>query len=256
MVALKRLFVGVLIGIIFLTGCSGTGGGNAPQVTSQPSAAAAQAVTPSLTLSSAGNGAQDAAAQAAAVQTQKAEPTQTPAPILTPTPHPCDSSDLLPEVHTNDASGAIAFTVKLSNSGNTSCFLDGAPKVQLVNQQGFPLNLTAVATCYRCDASSASTPTPTDQSAATPAGTAEVSATPAASVTNTPGASVTLNPGDTTNLMLVWKNFCDPFPTGGVMIRIQVSGGGNMDLNTDAGIGGRCDTPDQPSTLEVSQFYQ
>jgi hypothetical protein len=252
MMALKRSIVGVFIGIICLTACGGAG--STPAAATQASGATALAAAPSLTLAPAGSSTPNPAAQTAVAQTKKAQPTLKPTHMMTPTPHPCDSSDLLPEVHNNPSTGSVSITVKLSNSGNTPCFLDGAPSVQLVNPQGFALDLQSVATCYRCSASS--TPVPSDQ-AATPAATTAAVVTPAA--VNTPpaaGALVTLNPGDTVNLMLVWKNFCDPFPTGGVMIRIKTTGGGNMDLVSDVGSGGHCDAPDQPSTLEVSQFYQ
>jgi hypothetical protein len=193
--------------------------------------------------------AQKATDAAAMAQTLAAEPTDTPTPTLPPpTTQNCQSADLSTESRSNGATGSITFSVVLTNVGNRTCLLGGPPQVQLVTRQGIPLEVKSQPICFLCgqENTSEKTPSSATQEVLSPTQTAA-----AREIMDTP---LGLSPGKAVKLFLIWYNYCEPYPPGGVMVRLALPPGGQLDILTDAEAGGRCDAQDNPSTLMVSQF--
>lgn len=176
-------------------------------------------------------------------------------PRVTPTSTPpggaaaCDTANLTGTAEASDATGAITFTVLITNEGSTACILQGQPQIQIVNQQGEPLVLQGIPFCFECS------PTGTPETTLTP-GTQEAenqAATATASVVLK--EPVILSSRKSARVFLTWQNWCPPFPEGGVNLLMTLPGGsGELTIPTDAHSGGRCDLPDAGSTLSISQF--
>jgi hypothetical protein len=161
----------------------------------------------------------------------------------------CDTANLTATAISEGATGAITFSILITNQGKTPCKLQGWPQVQIVDQQGQPLVLQAIPYCFECSTpgSPAPTLTPGEQTAEPPVASATVQA-----ILQKP---VILAPGKNVRLFLIWRNWCPPFPDGGVNLLLTLSGGaGELTIPTDARTGGRCDVPNAGSTLSISQF--
>lgn len=176
-------------------------------------------------------------------------------PGTTPTGTPntaaqlCDTANLTATEETDGATGAITFTVLVTNQGPRVCKLQGQPQVQIVNQQAEPLVLQDAPFCFECSPSKnpVETFSPATQTAQPPAATATAQA-----VLRKP---LSLAVGASARLFLIWRNWCPPFPEGGVSLLLTLPGGsGKLTIPTDARTGGRCDVPDAGSSLSVSQF--
>jgi Domain of unknown function (DUF4232) len=162
---------------------------------------------------------------------------------------PCDTANLTATAVSEGATSAIAFSILITNQGSTSCKLQGWPQIQIVDQQGQPLVLQAIPFCFECGApdNPSATLTPGEQATEPPVATATEQA-----IMQTP---VILAPGENARLFLIWRNWCPPFPNGGVNLLMTLSGGvGELTIPTDAHTGARCDVPNAGSTLSISQF--
>ena len=181
--------------------------------------------------------------------TLAARPSATPISTSPDGAAACDTANLTATAETNDATGAITFTVVITNQGSTTCILQGRPQIQIVNQQGEPLVLQGIPFCFECSPSGnpAATQTPGAQAAEKQAATATARA-----VLQEP---VILSLGKNARVFLIWSNWCPPFPESGVNLLMTLPGGsGELTIPTDAHNGGRCDLPDAGSTLSISQF--
>jgi hypothetical protein len=161
----------------------------------------------------------------------------------------CDTANLTATAASEDGSGAITFSILITNQGPATCQLQGWPQIQIVDQQGEPLVLQSIPFCFACSApgSPGATPAPDEQTAEAP-----VSSPTAQVILRTP---VVLAAGKSARLVLIWRNWCPPFPIDGVNLLMTLSGGiGELTIPTDAHAGGRCDLPAAGSTLSISQF--
>jgi hypothetical protein len=140
----------------------------------------------------------------------------------------------------------MTFSVFLMNVGNRTCILQGPPHAQIVNMQGIPLQVEVHPVCFNCTPGNGQTPTSPAQEI--PA----VTQTAAAEAVLT--GELGLAPHQAAKIFLVWYNYCEPFPSGGVSVRLNLPPSGYLDVPTDAQTGGRCDASDHPSTLMVSQY--
>jgi hypothetical protein len=162
---------------------------------------------------------------------------------------PCDTAYLAGNAVSDDASGAITFSVQITNQGPATCKLQGWPQIQIVDQQGEPLVLQDIPFCFECSPTEnpAATPTPGEQTAQPP-----VTSATAQAILQKP---VSLPNGKSARLFLIWRNWCPPFPNDGVNLILSLSGGsGWLTIPTDARSGGSCGAPTAGSTLEISQF--
>jgi Domain of unknown function (DUF4232) len=181
--------------------------------------------------------------------TLTASPGATPSPTPPSGVPPCDTAYLTASATSEDAGDAITFSIINTNQGPATCKLQGWPQVQIVDQQGEPLVLQAIPFCFECSLPDKTTitPGPSEQ-------TAEPSVAPATiqAILQTP---VILAAGKSAHLFLIWRNWCPPFPTGGVNLLMTLSGGsGELTIPTDTHSGGRCDAPTAGATLSISQF--
>jgi hypothetical protein len=183
-------------------------------------------------------------------QTQQAVlPSATPTTRPPAGVQPCDTANLAGNAVSEDASGAITFSVQITNQGPAACKLPGWPQIQIVDQQGEPLVLQDIPFCFECSLTGnpAATPTPGEQTAQPP-----VTSATAQAILQKP---VALPTGKSARLFLIWRNWCPPFPNDGVNLIMTLSGGsGWLTIPTDAHNGGRCDAPTAGSTLAISQF--
>lgn len=180
--------------------------------------------------------------------TLSAVPTNTTTPTAPPDTVNCAPGDLSGEARSNGATGSITFGIVLTNVSNKTCLLPGPPSVQLVNPQGFALDLDVTTFCFNC------AETQTGTATVAPTGPAPTQTAQASQALN---ETLSLPPGAKARVFLIWSNWCQPFPPGGVSIRLNLPGNGQMDLLTDARTGGRCDVQTARSTLLVSQYtYQ
>jgi hypothetical protein len=171
-------------------------------------------------------------------------PTNTAIPTLAPTSTICPAGNLAGEVRTNGATGHITFSVALTNIGNATCTLPGPADIQLVNRQAIPLDLDVGTFCFNC--------APSEALGATPSPPALALTQTAEPVIHRP---VNLAAHQVTKLFMIWSNWCAPFPSGGVSVRLNLDPGVQIDLPSDASTGGRCDAPEERSTLQVSEYY-
>jgi Domain of unknown function (DUF4232) len=162
---------------------------------------------------------------------------------------PCDTAYLIASASSEGAGGAITFSILITNQGPATCKLQGWPQIQIVDQQGEPLVLQAVPFCLECSPPGSPVPTQAqgEQTAEPPVAPATAQA-----VQQKP---VTLPAGKSARLLLIWRNWCPPFPTRGVNLLMTISGGsGELTIPTDARAGGRCNVPTAGATLSISQF--
>ena len=182
-------------------------------------------------------------------QTQTALPTTTLTPTVVAGAPPCNAADLSGSAHAEGATGSMTFSVKITNLGNSTCNLQGPPDVQLVDQASQPLDIDYKLNCFLCfpTGNDYATPSPATQTAQVPTATAIAQ--------NLLYGQVSLAPGRSASVFLIWNNWCQPFPEGGVQIRLSLpASGGQLTIPTDARAAGRCDVPEARSTLMVSQF--
>jgi hypothetical protein len=161
----------------------------------------------------------------------------------------CDTANLSAAAVSEGATGAITFSILITNQGKTACELQGWPQIQIVDQQSQPLVLQAIPFCFEC--STPGSPAPSlllnEQTAEPPVATSTVQ-----TILQKP---VIVAPGGNARLFLIWRNWCPPFPNGGVYLLMTLSGGvGELTIPTDAHTGGRCDVPTAGSTISISQF--
>jgi hypothetical protein len=175
--------------------------------------------------------------------TLAAFPTVTATSTLAPTSIVCSAGNLAGEVRSNGATGHITFTVALTNIGNSTCTLPVPADIQLVNRQGIPLEIDIGTFCFGCE--------PSEDQNATPSPLPGALTQTAEPVIHQP---VNLAAHQVTKLFLIWSNWCAPFPSGGVSVRLHLDPGVQLDLPSDAETGGRCDAPEERSTLQVSQY--
>jgi hypothetical protein len=162
-------------------------------------------------------------------QTQMAgAPTLTSTPTVVSTSSECRPKDLRVDFGTNGAGGNIVLQVSVTNQGGTDCWLPLRPTAQLLDGTGKPLELSYGVLNL---SDSRATPAPTRP------------------------PEFGLKAGQTAGLMLLWANWCQQPVKGGVTIRLRLLGdAGWLDVPTGVETGGRCDAPDQPSSLVIGEF--
>jgi len=160
--------------------------------------------------------------------TQSVTTTQTASSPATPETGLCSLGDLSASMEWHRSSGALVARLVLANFGSQACAVQGAPQIELVNENGWKL--------------------PVDQ------------------IQNSAGkapAKVVLDPaaGYTTAARFVWRNWCTPASqqnlhmevilpgyAGKLTVPVQDPNGHSM---TDTP---RCDDPSAPSTLTIEAF--
>jgi hypothetical protein len=192
---------------------------------------------------------QKATGRAAMALTMTAYPTVTPTPTLPPDAPPCQAADLTGEARTNGAGGSITFGVSITNRGSQLCFLQGPPEIALVDNQGKALDIHINNECFpQCGPTPDPNQTP---SMATQTALAPLQTVQASLVLN---GKIGLAPGASAVIFMIWSNWCQPFPQGGVRVQLTLPGGSLIEIPGDAGGGGRCDAPGEPSSMMVSQY--
>lgn len=132
------------------------------------------------------------------------------------------------------ATGRIALWVQVTDISNRPCFLPSWPSIQLLDPSGKPLN---IAYDYIFPNANPSHLPPTQESS--------------------PGEPILfgLNVDQSSQVFMLWGNWCQPAVLGGVTIRISLLGRiGWADIRTDIEGGGYCDDPSSPSTLDIAGF--
>jgi hypothetical protein len=184
--------------------------------------------------------------------TRTALPTLTPSPTVPVNARACRASDLRGEAGAQGATGSIVFSVGLTNISTSVCTLQGPPQIQLIDQHGRVLDMRYYTHCFLCDMSTSeaeeATPLPATITPRIPTETAVVQ--------ERLYGKIGIGPGKRIGVFLIWDNWCQPFPEGGVIIRLTLPDRlGKVDIPTDAYVGGRCDAPKARSSLMVSHFY-
>jgi hypothetical protein len=183
-------------------------------------------------------------------------PTPAPTPSLPPqptladtvdAPQACSAADMLVNVRSDITGNAMVFNISFSNAGNHSCILNQPPHSSLVTRQGEALEVEVNPGCTTCVPKA-----PIPENAATRTALAPVQTAEAQSTAND---QIDLAPNQTARVIFRWTNWCNPFPPGGVAIRLDLAGGGLLTLPTDAQKAGTCTVPGQPSVLAVSPFF-
>jgi hypothetical protein len=136
----------------------------------------------------------------------------------------------------------MAISLHLTNTSANTCVLQGPPDVQLVDSSGQPLNIQVQNFCFQCNPTTGTLNTPE-----APTATAEAQAAL--------HLRLALQPGQSAIVFMLWNNWCEPFPEGGVNVQLSLPGSlGQVTAPSNARTGGRCDAKDQPSTLLVSEY--
>jgi hypothetical protein len=181
--------------------------------------------------------------------TETALPSVTATPTLPLAARACHATDLRATAGTNGAGGSISFGIQVTNTSASVCTLQGPPQIQLVNQRGQVLDSDYFVNCFRCSELISAYET------ALPA-TLIASAVTATSVGQTVlYGKIGIGPGERAGVFLLWQNWCQPFPKGGVRIRLTLAEQlGRLEVATDAYVGGRCDAADARSSVMISHF--
>ncbi len=177
--------------------------------------------------------------------TEAARPTNAPPP---PTPTfpvgaaPCRASDLQISDETQGATGTIVIEMQVTNISRLVCYLQGPPDIKLANQTGQPLDIVYTFACFLCNN-------------VEPSGTALPAPTQTALAQDRLYGNLGLGPGEHLGATMLWNNWCQPIPQGGVKVQLTLSGTfGVVESPTDIRDGGRCDVPGAPSTLAVEGY--
>ena len=161
-------------------------------------------------------------------QTTQATAEQNPQTVDIQTAPPCILSELTGNAAWQAATGALAGRVELVNYGKTACRLQGQPKIELFNQNGWQL--------------------PVEQ---TPDEDSQV------------GPVIVLDPGkaNPATAAFTWRNWCTPAkPTELHLIVTLPAYPGKLEVPVQdpngrpLGETPRCEVQDMPSTLEVENF--
>jgi hypothetical protein len=115
--------------------------------------------------------------------------------------------------------------VLITNMGESPCYLQGPPNIDLVDSEGQVLDIDYSLGCFLCKGEE-------NQLLSARAGIA-------------PRKHVTVR--------LFWDNWCQPFPKGGIWVRLMLPNA-NVEGPADARFGGRCDVPWARSRLGVAQY--
>ena len=222
---------------------------------------AACSAVPGGLLSDPANETQSAIASLAAqtptpLPTRTAIPTAPPAATPQPTAPPaataasrsCAASDLLANTRADINGNEMVFSISMSNAGNHSCTLDNPPKASLASLQGSSLDIQVKTACADC--------LPASAAPVGPAASPTPAPTPAATAQGFAAGQVRLGPNQSAGIVLIWKNWCGPFPSGGVTIDLDLGSSQVLVMPTDAQRGGSCIQSGAPSTLDISPYYQ
>ncbi len=177
--------------------------------------------------------------------TETAQPTGTPPPSTPTFPAgaaPCRASELALGDSSQGATGTIVIQAKITNVGQTVCYLQGPPDIQLVDQAGQPLDVVYSTACFLCNNVDA-------------LGTALPAATQTAAADDRLKVKFGLGPGEGVWTVLLWNNWCKPFPEGEVRVQLLLPNASGVATGPlDIPGAGRCDVPGAPSTLVIGEY--
>jgi hypothetical protein len=172
-----------------------------------------------------------------AAATMTAQPSQTPTPFIPADSPLCRPADLKTDFSSSVATQQVLLGASLTNISANGCFLPAWPRVNLVDQQGHPLDVTYGYFELGSPYASVATQMAQEPSAAT--------------------ARYGLLPGWTTYIGLDWQNWCKDPNSGGVVIQLTLLGNaGTIDIPTDIGAGGPCNAPGYGSSVGIAKLEQ
>ena len=151
-------------------------------------------------------------------------------PILTASPvAQCQTSDLKTSSNFAETGGAIVLGVTLTNILQNPCELTNPPQASVVELPLRGVDASGKALDLQ----------PVD--------------IPAAQTPPAP-ALMQLAPGESAIVSLVWRNYCQELPAGGVGLRLQLAPAQALEVELKGLAAPRCDSLVEPSTLTVAPY--
>jgi hypothetical protein len=176
-------------------------------------------------------------------ETITAVPTATPLPTFPADAPLCNASDLQISAFTEGFPTYLQFDVTIINVGKSVCSLQGPPDIKLVDRDGTMLDIGYSFHCITCNRfvpNLRALPFPTQT----------------ATAQQLLSSGIGVGPGEHVGVFMEWENWCQPFPEGGVELRLVFSDSlGFVKGPTNAYVGGPCRFSNDSSQIWVSQYF-